>query len=41
MAKPETKFDYKIVDTALYFGATIKQLQFLLENKNFSNSFLV
>ena len=31
MAKPETKFDYKIVDTALYFGATIKQLQFLLE----------
>jgi hypothetical protein len=31
MAKPEKKLDYKIVDTALYFGATIKQLQFLLE----------
>lgn len=33
MSKPDTQLDYGVVDTALYYGATIKQLKFLLAKK--------
>ena len=31
MGRKKIELDYKIVDTALYYGATMKQVQFLLE----------
>jgi len=31
MGRPKKELDYKVVDTALYYGATMKQVQFLLE----------
>jgi len=31
MGRRKIELDYKVVDTALYYGATMKQLQFLLE----------
>lgn len=33
MSRPETELDYKIVDTALFYGATLEQVQFLLRQK--------
>jgi len=33
MGRNAVKLDYGIVDTALYYGATIEQIRFLLESK--------
>lgn len=38
MGRNAAELDYNIVDTALYYGATLKQVQFLLEKKGISLS---